>query len=209
MAHQRSLTPEVAQTIIEGLRLGAYANDCAEYAGVTEQSHYAWLRRGTAYEEHLEGGGDPKPGEEMFLDYMVDCRKARAEARIAAVGAVARQIRVKEPGVFYPGWRAAIEFLRRTDPANWDQLGAHKIELTGRAGGPVQFEVGEMETRLSASLAEALPRLREIAAAGGGNSDVIDVAEVVDRPPGGWDGKSLTTDGTGPDYSYAYWLPQL
>lgn len=212
MARQTLLTPEVHAQITNAMRTGAYATDCAAMVGVAVRTHDRWMERGRAYEAHLDEGGKPSPEEERYLNYMVDCEKARAEARVAAVGAVAKAVR--NPETYFPGWRAGIEFLRRTDPSNWDQLGAHKVELTGRDGGPVQFEVGEMEKALSERLVTALPKLRELAA---GGEDDYQLAEIVEDATFGyfvgdhwvgWNGDLTTDDLGGSEYSYTYWLQQ-
>jgi hypothetical protein len=99
------LTPELTAEIVRRLSIGAYVHDVMQSLGLQRQTFYAWTERGEA---------DKEAGREtVFADFADATKRARAEARVTAVGYV-RQAMASD-------WRAAMTFLERTDPEHWSR----------------------------------------------------------------------------------------
>jgi hypothetical protein len=115
-----SKLPDSKELILEAIRAGCYAEQAAEAAGVSKSSFYAWQARG---ERESEG---------IYHDFVVELRKAEAEAELSAV----RIVRSAIEDELNP--RIALAFLERRFPKRWRR---HQTsELVGRDGGPIQTE---------------------------------------------------------------------
>ena len=106
------LTPERAQAIALAVSEGHYLQHAAAAAGVARSTVHNWLARGRLARERLDGGGEPEPDEEPYLDFLEaleGAEKCAAELGIAPIRAA------MERG----DWRAGAWYLERRFPGHW------------------------------------------------------------------------------------------
>ncbi len=99
MARPTKLTPEVADTIIDAIRDGGFAVTAAHRAGISEQTYYAWCKRGLS-------------GEQPFAEFLERLKRAGAEAQASLLGLIRH---AAERGT----WQAAAWILERRWPTDW------------------------------------------------------------------------------------------
>lgn len=100
MARPSKFTPEVTETIIKALQIGATYKDAAEAAGVDYDTYNEWVKAGKA----------AKSGR--FYEFSEAVRKAEAQARLNYLSTIAQAAAKGD-------WKAAEAFLKRRDRANW------------------------------------------------------------------------------------------
>lgn len=126
-----SLTPEVADRIVQAVRAGSYVSHAAEYAGVHRDTVYGWLERGRR--EHARIAKDPKgrpdADEAAFAEFSDRVMRAEAEALIEAVAAWKTASR--------SDWRAAKEWLARRHNEEWGDKA--RLEHSGPDGQPISL----------------------------------------------------------------------
>ena len=118
------LTPERAQAIALAVSEGHYLQHAAAAAGVARSTVHNWLARGRLARERLDGGGEPEPDEEPYLDFLDTVEGAE---RCAAELGIAPIRDAMERG----DWRAAAWYLERRLPSHWRpgaNGGAHEEE---------------------------------------------------------------------------------
>ena len=106
------LTPERAQAIALAVSEGHYLQHAAVAAGVARSSVHSWLARGQKARERLDGGGEPEPDEEPYLDLLEAlewAEKCAAELGIAPIRTAMADW----------NWRAAAWYLERRFPGHW------------------------------------------------------------------------------------------
>jgi hypothetical protein len=100
MARPTKLNAETHAAIIKALSIGATRKDAAEAAGVVYTTFLDWMKAG----ETTKSG--------KFYEFYNDVVKTEAQTRINFTTVVAKAAN-------NGSYRAAIEFLRRRDRANW------------------------------------------------------------------------------------------
>ncbi len=159
------LTPERAQAIALAVSEGHYLQHAAAAAGVARSSVHSWLARGRKARERLDGGGEPQPDEEPYLDFLEaleGAERCAAELGIAPIRAA------MERG----DWRAAAWYLERRFPGHWRpgaDGGARDEEDAAAAFAAERAASEELLARLKRLAevnAEAEERERRDAAAG-------------------------------------------
>ena len=100
MARPSKFTPEITETIIKALQIGATYKDAAEAAGVDYDTYNEWIKAGKA----------AKSGR--FYEFSEAVRKAEAQARLNYLSTIAQAAAKGD-------WKAAEAFLKRRDRANW------------------------------------------------------------------------------------------
>ena len=100
MGRPTKFTPEVRETIIKAIGIGATYKDAAEAAGVEYNTFNEWMKRGAA----------SKSGE--FKEFYELIRQAEAAARLKYLTTIAEAARNGD-------WRAALEYLKRRDRQTW------------------------------------------------------------------------------------------
>ena len=103
MARPSKFTPEVTETIIKALQIGATYKDAAEAAGVDYDTYNEWIKAGKA----------AKSGR--FYEFSEAVRKAEAQARLNYLSTIAQAAAKGD-------WKAAEAFLKRRDRANWGDV---------------------------------------------------------------------------------------
>lgn len=92
-----SLTPEVAEIIVDAMRAGNFLETAAALAGVSVSSVRNWIRA---------GNHDTTP---KLAEFAKDVRQARAQAEIADLNHIRKD----------PSWQAAAWRLERRHPKRW------------------------------------------------------------------------------------------
>ena len=100
MARPSKFTPEVTETIIKALQIGATYKDAAEAAGVDYDTYNNWIQEGKT----------AKSGK--FFEFFGAVRKSEAQARLNYLSTIAQAAAKGD-------WKAAEAFLKRCDRANW------------------------------------------------------------------------------------------
>jgi len=143
MGRKTTLTPEIIKEISDTLRICATMNDTASYLGVSYGTMQSWIRKGTELMMEVDATGrELDEVEQLFVNLSVEVEKARAEARIRAVG----KIRSAMDG----NWQAAAWYLERSNPKEWSRVS--RTELTGLDGQAIQVDVDAVNRKLEALL---------------------------------------------------------
>ena len=103
MARPSKFTPEVTETIIKALQIGATYKDAAEAAGVDYDTYNEWIKAGKA----------AKSGR--FYEFSEAVRKSEAQARLNYLSTIAQAAAKGD-------WKAAEAFLKRRDRVNWGDV---------------------------------------------------------------------------------------
>ena len=110
------LTPEVQETIVDGINAGlTFRLTCAR-AGVNPATFYRWLEKGEAAQTGV------------YREFCDTASRARADAALRLVS----QITLQAP----TDWRAAAFLLERRFPDDYGK----RTEVTGKDGGPVKVD---------------------------------------------------------------------
>lgn len=93
------LTPELQQKIVDAIRMGAYIETAAAYAGINKSTLYDWMRRGAR----------AKSGK--YKEFSNAIEKALAESEMRDLAVIAKASR--------ENWQAAAWRLERKFPDRW------------------------------------------------------------------------------------------
>jgi len=129
------LTADVAERIEQAVRSGAYIDDAAQYAGVSERTLYRWLARGREVEALVDAGEDVSPNDVLLLQFWQSTQKARAEA-------VLRNVTLIQQAAQAGSWQAAAWYLERTAWQKWGR----RTMLTGDGGEPIRVDTDHRQT---------------------------------------------------------------
>jgi hypothetical protein len=136
-----TLTPELVKEISDTLRICATMADTASYLGVPYGTMQSWIRKGNEVAQEAEvSGRELTDNEHLFVSLSVEVEKARAEARIRAVG----KIRTAMDG----NWQAAAWYLERSKPDEWARVS--RTELSGINGESIKVDVDAVNRKLEA-----------------------------------------------------------
>lgn len=126
------LTEEVQGEFTRLISLGMFVRQACEFIGVSEQTIYNWLARGSAEVLRLENNPRSKviAKEKPFVEFFKAVKKAENMAEVRSVTQWQNAIRDGD-------WRAAKDFLARRYPDRWSP----RIEITGAEGAPVQVNM--------------------------------------------------------------------
>jgi len=100
MARPTKLDEDTQAAIVRSLAVGATRKDAAEGAGIDYRTFLNWM----------DSGSQTKRGK--FFQFFQSCTRAEAQAKLKYTNTVAKAAADGD-------WRAAMEFLKRRDPANW------------------------------------------------------------------------------------------
>lgn len=126
------LTDELQAEFCRLIAQGIYVRQACDVIGITEQTIYNWMARGSAEILRLENNPRSKPltKEAPFVKFFREVKKAENMAEVRAV--MQWQQAIKDGD-----WRAAKDFLARRFPDRWSQ----RLEITGAEGAPVQVNM--------------------------------------------------------------------
>jgi hypothetical protein len=134
---QTLLTPQVHETIVNAVRIGAYLDDAASLAGISRGTLFRWLAEGRDANDKSDAGEEITDRETLCRDFCDAVEKARADAMLRNIGVI-------QTAAQNGTWQAAAWYLERTNPKKW---GRHDtVEVTGADGGAIQVEVSVKDT---------------------------------------------------------------
>lgn len=125
------LTKEVQDELARLIGAGVYMRQACEFVGLSEQTIYNWMMRGSTEILRLESDPKARPlaKEEPFVEFYKKIKKAENASEVRAV--IHWQEEIKGD------WRAAASFLARRFPDRWSP----RLEVTGAEGAPVQVQM--------------------------------------------------------------------
>lgn len=114
------------ERLISALAAGHFVQEACQYAPISEQTYYRWLREGAALDLRVNAGEALTPDEEVIRELCEAIKKAEVSGQNAALDTIREAIK---DGT----WQAAAWFLERRNK-KW----SNRTEITGPDGGPVQ-----------------------------------------------------------------------
>ena len=114
------------QRLLNALKAGHFVQEACQYAPISEQTYYRWLREGSALDARADAGDKLTPTEQAQREL---CEAIKA-AEISGQNLALDKIREAIVG---GTWQAAAWFLERRNK-KW----SNRTEVTGPDGGPVQ-----------------------------------------------------------------------
>jgi transposase len=125
------LTEDVQNELARLIGAGVYMRQACEYVGLSEQTIYNWMARGSTEILRLEANPKSKPlaKEAPYVEFFKKIKKAENASEVRAV--IHWQEEIKGD------WRAAKDFLARRFPDRWSP----RLEVTGADGAPVQVNM--------------------------------------------------------------------
>lgn len=135
------LTPQRQKALLEALSVGATQRIACDYAGISQECLYGWLRRG-------------KKGESPFSEFSEAYTRTQGQAAIT-------WLQVIESAAHQGDWNAARWKLERRWPDEWGpkERVDVRITLVEQAAKKVAAELGMTAAEV---LAEAQALLREV-----------------------------------------------
>jgi hypothetical protein len=109
-----------------------YIETLADSLEIDRQTFYNWYNRGEAEAKRLDKAGEDTPHEraELYLDFFNAVKKGADDGEMAAAARI--------HAASQTAWQAAAWLLERRFPEKWGAR--HRLEHTGRDGGPVKTE---------------------------------------------------------------------
>lgn len=114
------------ERLLHALNAGHFVQEACQYAPISEQTYYRWLREGQALDEQADRGDPVTEAEQQIRDLCEAIKKAEVSGQNAALDTIREAIR---DGT----WQAAAWFMERRNK-KW----SNRTEITGADGGPVQ-----------------------------------------------------------------------
>lgn len=118
------LTSEVVDIITRSLRMGAFVETAAAFAGVHRDTYYDWMKRGRA-----------KGARREYREFVAEVDKAMATAEMLMLQNVTKA----------EEWQASAWRLERRYPDRWGKVDRLKAEHMGKDGMPLPapiFNIG-------------------------------------------------------------------
>jgi hypothetical protein len=140
MGRRPKLTADVQSAVIEALSAGNYLDTAAQYAGIHPATLFRWLDRGRVA---IESDDDNHP-DKIYGEFCEAVEKTRAQSEVRAVALIRK-------AAMEGTWQAAAWFLERSHPHKWGRQ--QRLEVTGKNGGPVEVDVGALESKVAEILA--------------------------------------------------------
>jgi len=134
------LNQEMADAIVNGLKLGNYMTTVADYVGVHPTSIANWLRHGEELSKVEDRELDET--EQLFVMFFLECKKARALSEMKALNVIREASQ--------SSWQAAAWYLERTASDRWGRV--VRTEVTGADGGAIEINADAVNRKLEALL---------------------------------------------------------
>ncbi|HEY7825101.1 MAG TPA: transposase [Acidimicrobiia bacterium] len=132
MARKRiTLDDPKVDRLLNALKAGHFVQEACQYAPISEQTYYRWLREGKALDARAEAG-DELTAEEQGIRELCEAIKV---AEVSGQNAALDKIR---DAINSGTWQAAAWFLERRNK-KW----SNRTEVTGPDGGPVHVVTPE------------------------------------------------------------------
>tara|TARA_R110000822_G_scaffold148960_1_gene287978 strand:- start:260 stop:739 length:480 start_codon:yes stop_codon:yes gene_type:complete len=128
---------EQVEHLLEALRKGHYVDEACDYARMSRQTYYRWIREAEALDEKAERN-EKLTQRETEIRYLRDTLK---EAEVSGQNLALDKI---HEAIHDGTWQAAAWFLERRNK-KW----SNRTEVTGRDGGPLEtVSVDELDAKL-------------------------------------------------------------
>lgn len=114
------------ERLLNALKAGHFVQEACQYAPISEQTYYRWLREGATLDMRSATGAPLTAEEEAIRELCEAIKKAEVSGQNAALDTIREAIK---DGT----WQAAAWFLERRNK-KW----SNRTEVTGPDGGPVQ-----------------------------------------------------------------------
>lgn len=126
------LTVEIIVKVRTLLPVCMYIETLADSLEIHRQTFYNWYNRGELEARRLDKAGEDVPHEReaLYLDFFRAVKKGIADGEMAAAARI--------HAASQTAWQAAAWFLERRFPEKWGAR--HRLEHTGKDGGPVKTE---------------------------------------------------------------------
>lgn len=123
--------------LIDALAAGHFVEEACQYAPISRQTYYRWIREADALDEKAKQGEPITEDEQAIRDLGDMIKKAEISGQNAALDTIREAIK---DGT----WQAAAWFLERRNK-KW----SNRTEITGPDGGPVQtITVDDLDAKL-------------------------------------------------------------
>ncbi len=143
MPRRMTLQDPKVQRLLNALKAGHFVQEACQYAPISEQTYYRWLREGAALDTRADDGDTLTPTEQAQREL---CEAIKA-AEISGQNLALDKIREAIVG---GTWQAAAWFLERRNK-KW----SNRTEITGPDGGPVEtITVDDVDRQLRALIEE-------------------------------------------------------
>lgn len=138
----------IEQTLLDYIRIGTPIRVAVASAGIAEKSFYSWMARGLAERERLNlvKGAKENPTEVIFLQFLQQVERAKAEAIAKKVAVIAKSGNDGD-------WRAAAWWLERQLPEEFGKTDRFEIGGTNGEAIKIQVEMGDLEDKIAKVLA--------------------------------------------------------
>lgn len=123
--------------LLNALKAGHFVQEACQYAPISEQTYYRWLREGAALDEKANAGEKLTPDEQAQRELCEAIKLAEVSGQNAALDMI-------RDAISGGTWQAAAWFLERRNK-KW----SNRTEITGPDGGPVQtITVDDLDAKL-------------------------------------------------------------
>jgi transposase len=119
LGRPEKLTPETQTEIVNALATGVYIETAAATAGISKNTLYDWIRKGT----RLKAKEQLTEGEEKYVAFSDAVKKAMADSEMRDVALIARAAQTN--------WTAAAWHLERKYPKRWARREFREIDMQG------------------------------------------------------------------------------
>lgn len=126
MPRRMTLDDPKVQRLLNALKAGHFVQEACQYAPISEQTYYRWLREGAALDARADAGETLTPDEQAQRELCEAIKLAEVSGQNAALDKIREAINLGT-------WQAAAWFLERRNK-KW----SNRTEITGPDGGPVQ-----------------------------------------------------------------------
>lgn len=128
MGRPTKLTEARKKKIVAAIRKGNFAQIAAAANGITEQTYYNWLKRGS----EDAAADDPDRQGSIYAEFFEAVKSAEAEAELKKVDGL---------NTTATGWQRHAWWLERRFPKRWGQK--QSLELSGPEGAPIEVNARE------------------------------------------------------------------
>ena len=125
------------ERLLNALKLGHFVEEACQYAGISFQTYYRWLREGADLDTRAASGETLTAEEEKIRELCEALKGAELAGQNQALDVIRTAARNGT-------WQAAAWFMERRNK-KWST----RTEITGADGGPVQtVTVDDLDTKL-------------------------------------------------------------
>lgn len=119
-------SPEIA-SLVQALSNGTDLDTACHYAGLSNSAVYRWLEMGKIESESRFGGNEPDAGQDEYVIFWEELKKARA-------GAIVRNVAYIQRAAKNGTWQAAAWWLERTAPESFAKQNPKKATESSPKG---------------------------------------------------------------------------